>query len=165
MPIGCIVRPVHLFAVTLFLVTAHDARAELTPWDQARVTEAATELVTATEALYDTFYHQPRPSMASLKAAGYYEIKQYVRLLRIEARQLVRSLEEGEGREETLPIFRNLMQLTRSAREEAVRVFIARDVGERATAVREVLNQLGPYYDPDFPMLAPHPNIEPSTRR
>jgi hypothetical protein len=31
--------------------------------------------------------------------------------------------------------------------------------------VRTVLNQLGPYYDPDFPPLAPHPNIEPGAMR
>jgi hypothetical protein len=46
----------------------------------------------------------------------------------------VRSLEDGEGREETLNIYRKLMQLTRSVRDEEVRAFIACDVGERATA-------------------------------
>ena len=59
----------------------------------------------------------------------------------------------------------NLMQLARSARDEAARVFVAHDVGDRAGAVRRVLNQLGPYYDPDFPTLAPHPNIEPGATR
>jgi hypothetical protein len=42
---------------------------------------------------------------------------------------------------------------------------LAQDVSERAAAVRGVLNRLGPYYDPDFPPLAPHPNIEPGAAR
>jgi hypothetical protein len=75
------------------------------------------------------------------------------------------ALEKGEGREQTLTIYDNLMQLARSARDEAARVFVAHDVGDRAGAVRRVLNQLGPYYDPDFPTLAPHPNIEPGSVR
>ena len=70
-----------------------------------------------------------------------------------------------EGRQQTLAIYQNLSQLARSARDDAGKDFIAHDVGERAAAVRRVLNQLGPYYDPDFPPLAPHPNIEPGATR
>jgi hypothetical protein len=147
------------------LLWAPHTRAELTVWDQAQVMEVAKELVTATEALYETFIRQPPPNVASMQAHAYYELKQFVRLLRIEARHLARSLENGEGREPTLPVYRNLMQLARSARDDAGRVFVARDVGERAAAVRGVLNKLGPYYDPDFPLLAPHPNIEPGASR
>ena len=57
------------------------------------------------------------------------------------------------------------MQVTRSARDDAGKVFVSHDISERAAAVRGVLNQLGPYYDPDFPTLAPHPNIEPGAAR
>jgi hypothetical protein len=160
-----VVHSRYLLATTLLLVSAQHARAELATWDQARVTEAATELVTATEALYETFRQQPPPNLASMQANAYHELKQFVRLLRVEARQLAQSLEDGEGREQTLPIYQNLMQLARSARDHAARVFVARDVGERAAGVRTVLNQLGPYYDPDFPPLAPHPNIEPGAMR
>jgi hypothetical protein len=160
-----VVHPTCLLATTLLLVSAQHARAELAAWDQARVTEAATELVTATEALYETFRQQPPPNLASMQANTYHELKQFVRLLRVEAHQLAQSLEDGEGREQTLPIYQNLMQLARSARDDAARVFVARDVGERAAGVRMVLNKLGPYYDPDFPPLAPHPNIEPGAMR
>jgi hypothetical protein len=147
------------------LLFAPTARGELAAWDQARVTGLAKELTTATHALYDTFINQPPPNVGSLQSRAYHRLKHWVRLLRVEARELAASLEKGEGREQTLPIYENLMQLVRSARDDAARVFVTHDVGERAAAVRGVLNRLGPYYDPDFPTLAPHPNIEPRATR
>jgi hypothetical protein len=154
-----------LLAMTLLLLSAPNARAELAAWDQAQVTALGKELVQATNALYETFQEQPPPSIGSMQSQAYYRLKQLVRRLRVESRELAGSLEKGEGQEQTLAIYDNLMQLTRSARDEAGRVFVAHDVGERAAAVRRVLNQLGPYYDPDFPTLAPHPNIEPGATR
>ena len=143
------------------LLVAPSARSELTAWDQADLTRLAEQLQTATDELYDTFIKQPTRGLGSMQSQAYYRLKQMVRLLRIEARELAASLKAGEGREQTLPVYENLMQLTRSARDEAARVFVARDVGDRAAVVRGVLNRLGPYYDPDFPALGPHPNIEP----
>jgi hypothetical protein len=147
------------------LLCAPPARGELAAWDQAQVTRLAQELRTATDSLYDTFVKQPTPGLGSMQSQAYYRLKQMVRLLRIEARELANSLEKGEGHEQTLPTYENLMQLTRSARDDAAKVFVAQDVGERAAAVRGILNRLGPYYDPDFPILAPHPNIEPGAAR
>ena len=160
-------RPVvHLvfpLAMTLIL-SATGARAELAAWDQAEVTAIAKELEMVAHALYDTFIKKPPPTLGSMQIY-YYRLKQKVRLLRLEARELAASLEKGEGREQTLPIYDHLMQLVRMARDDAARTFNTQDVGERAAAVRGVLNQLGPYYDPDFQTLAPHPNIEPSPNR
>ncbi len=147
------------------LLFAPSARGELAAWDQPQVTALAKELATATDSLYDTFLKQPPPTLGSMQTHAYHRLKQFVRLLRVEARELAASLEKGEGREQTLPIYENLMQLARSARDEAGRVFVAHDVGDRAAVVRGVLNRLGPYYDPDFPTLAPHPNIEPGATR
>ncbi len=147
------------------LLFAPSARGELAAWDQAEVARLAQELRTATESLYDTFVKQPTPGLGSMQSHAFYRLKQMVRLLRIEARHLASSLEEDEGREQTLPTYENLMQLTRSARDEAASVFVAHDIGQRAAAVRGVLNRLGPYYDADFPKLAPHPNIEQGATR
>jgi hypothetical protein len=141
------------------------SQAELAAWDQVEVTALAKDLETAARALYDTFIKKPAPSVGSMQSRAYYRLKQEVRLLRVEARQLAASLEKGEGLEQTLPIYDHLMQLVRIARDDAARTFNTQDVGERAAAVRAVLNQLGPYYDPDFQTLAPHPNIEPSRNR
>jgi hypothetical protein len=86
-------------------------------------------------------------------------------MLRVEARVLVKSLAEGDGREQTVWLYHNLMSNGRSARYEARDAFVAEEVGERAAAVRAALNRLGPYYDPDFETLAPDPNIEPGAAR
>jgi hypothetical protein len=151
-------------AMTL-LLAAPGSRAELATWEQAKVAALAKELETVAHALYDTFIKKPPPSVGSMQSQAYYRLKQEVRVIRMEARQLVASLEKGEGREQTLPIYDHLMQLVRIARDDARKVFVTQDVGERAAAARGVLNQLGPYYDPDFPTLAPDPNIEPGAIR
>jgi hypothetical protein len=158
------VRVIGLLAMIL-IVSARSARAELVSWDHAKVTALGKELVQATDALYDTLRKHPAPSVGSIGSDSYYRLKQFVHLLHIVSHEFARSLEKGEGREETIIIYENLMQLTRSARDEAGRVFVARDVGEKASAVRRVLNQLGPYYDPDRPTIPPHPNIEPGVNR
>jgi hypothetical protein len=149
----------------ILVVSASNARAELVSWDQAKVTALGKELLQSTEALYETFRKHPTPSAGSIGSDSYYRLKQWVRMLQIVSHEFAASLERGEAREQTITIYENLMQLIRSARDEAGRVFIARDVGEKAAAVRRVLNQLGPYYDPDFPTIAPHPNIEPGATR
>jgi hypothetical protein len=159
-----VVHAICLLALSLLLPAAN-ARAELAAWDQAQVTALGKELVQATNVLNETFRKQPPPSLGSTQSAAYHRLKQFVRMLHVVSQEFAGSLEKGEGREQTLTIYDNLMQLTRSARDEAARVFVAHDVGERAAAVRRVLNQLGPYYDPDFPTLAPHPNIEPGAPR
>ena len=162
------IRPVvHLsvaLAMTLVL-SAPGSRAALAVWDQAAVTALGKELQTTTQALYDTFIKMPSPTLGSMQSHSYYRLKQEVRVLRVEARELAASLEKGEGREQTLPIYDHLMQLVRIARDDAAKTFTTQDVGERAAAVRGVLNRLGAYYDPDFQTLAPHPNIEPSPGR
>jgi hypothetical protein len=154
-----------LVAPTLVLFSAPDARADLAAWDQANVTALGKELVQATNALYETFRKQPPPSLGSMQSDSYHRLKQFVRMLQAVSREFAASLEKGEGRDETRTIYDNLMQLARSARDEAARVFVAQDVSKQAAAVRQVLNRLGPYYDPDFPPLAPHPNIEPGAAR
>jgi hypothetical protein len=149
-----------LAVVLGLLAAASAARPELAAWDHARVRALAEDLVQATDALHKTFRKKEPPPVASLQSHAYYRIRHWVRVLHVESHELARSLERGEEREQTLPIYENLMQLARSARDDAARVLVAHDVSERAAAVRRVLNQLGPYYDPDFPPLAPHPNIE-----
>jgi hypothetical protein len=117
------------------LLSAPESRAELAVWNQAEVTALAKELETATHALYEIFIKKPAPSVGSTQSQAYYRLEQEVRVLRV------------------------------IARDDAAKTFTTQDVGERAAAVRGVLNQLGPYYDPDFQTLAPHPNLEPSPNR
>lgn len=154
-----------LSLVLAVLLLAPSASGELAPWDRTEVAGLAKDLATATEALYEVFMHQPPPDLGSVESDSYHWLKHRVRMLRVETRMLVRSLEEGDGREQTEWIYHNLTSHARSARLDARGAFVAQEVSERATAVRGLLNQLGPYYDPDFRTLAPDPRIEPGVDR
>jgi hypothetical protein len=158
-------RLVRVWLALAPLILAPSAGAELEAWDQVEVTRLAKDLERATEALEETFVQQSTPKLGSPKSESYYRLRHRVRVLRSEAHVLARSLEDGNGREQTEWLYEILMSNARSARYDARDVFVANDVGKRAAAVRGVLNQLGPYYDPDFHALAPHPNIEPSPSR
>jgi hypothetical protein len=144
---------------------APSAVGELAAWSQTEVTGLAKDLAATTEALYEVFMGQPAPRLGSVQSDAYHKLKHRVRMLRVEARMLVRSLEEGDGREQTEWIYGNLMSHARSARYEARGALLAEQVSDRAAAVRGVLNQIGPYYDPDFRTLAPDPRIEPGADR
>lgn len=154
-----------LGAVALVLSLAPDARTEVAAWDQARVTVLAKELAAAVDALDESFGRQPQPEPGSTRSRSYHALDHRVRMLGVESRMLVQSLEEGEGREQTLWIYDNLLSHGRSARYEARSAALAEEVGERAGAVRAALNQLGPFYDPDFQVLAPDPNLESGATR
>jgi hypothetical protein len=144
-----------LFVALAMAVLAAPARAEGTAWDQPKVTALAKQLVDATSELYDTFYKQPPPTTGSMQSRAYHRLKQQVRRIRTEARALSKALAGGAGFEETLPNYEELMQVVRVARQEVQGVFTTTAVQEKASAVRAVLNQLTPYYDPDAKPLAP----------
>ena len=137
------------------LFSAAGARAELAAWDEAKVGGIAKQLVAATQDLYDTFYKQLPPGTGSGQRRDFYRLKQVIRHLKTEARELSSSLEKGEGQEETLPVYEDLMQVVREARELGARIFATEDLKQKASAARGLVNQLGPYYDPYFQTLQP----------
>jgi hypothetical protein len=144
-----------LFGCALLIGHSAPVRAELAAWDQAKVATLAKQLEEKSKTLYDTFYKQPPPSIGSGHSQDYRRLKQEVRRIKSEARELASALEKGDGREDTLPIYESLMEIVRSARDNARRVFTTQDVQSRAGELRQVLNQLSPYYDPDATPLQP----------
>jgi hypothetical protein len=144
-----------LLGCALLVGLSAPVRAELAAWDQTKVTALAKQLEERSKTLYDTFYKQPPPNIGSGHSQDYRRLKQEVRRIKSEARELAAALEKGEGRDDTLPIYDQLMEIVRSARDNARRVFTTQDVQARATEVRQVLNQLSPYYDPDAVPLQP----------
>jgi len=152
MPAG---RLVGVFVAVSLSLAAGRAGAELAPWDQGKVTGIAKQLESAAKDLYDTFYKQPVPTVGSGQARSYQRLKQKIRGIRMQADQLAGDLEKGEGQEATLPAYEDLMQLVRSARDDARKIFTTKDVEEKAAAAREQLNALGPYYDPNYESLKP----------
>ena len=143
------ISPACVVVLAVVLGSAGAARAELTPWDQAKVSALAKQLHEASKALYDTFYKQPVPQAASGQANDYRRLKQEVRRIQSEARELADALAKGGSREDTLPVYEHLMEIVRSARTSSQRVFTTQDVQSRATDMRQLLNQIAPYYDPD----------------
>ena len=158
------VHVICLLAMTLLLLSAPNARADLAAWNQAKVTALAKELATTTDALHETFQKQPPPSIG-WQSQAYYRL-QAARAVaprcRVFTSSPARWRRTASGRAHTLTIYDNLMQPTRSARDDLQNLRRARR--PRAAAVRRVLNQLCPYDDPDLPTLAPHLNIEPVGR-
>lgn len=146
-------RLVPLFAAVSLSLAAGGASAELAPWDQGKVAGIAKQLESAAKDLYDTFYKQPVPTAGSGQSRAYQRLKQKIRGIRLQAGQLAGDLEAGEGQEATLPAYEDLMQLVRSARDDARKVFTTKDVEVKATAAREQLNALGPYYDANYEAL------------
>jgi len=142
-------------AIALNLSLAVAAGAEPAPWDQAKVAALGKQLNQAAKDLYDTFYKQGPPQLASGQGNDYRRLKQTMRRIQSEARELDSSLAKGDGREDTKDIYENLMSLVRDAREDVQGVFTTKDVQDRATAMRQLLNQITPYYDPDAQPLQP----------
>lgn len=135
-----------VLAVTLWLPSG--SFAELAKWDQERVTALGAELKEACDALYETFLKEPEKTVGSGQARDYYRLRQIVRRLKGDARQLSSALEKGEGYDETLPIYESLMVMVRDARETAKRTFNSNYVLDKAAAAGDVLRRIAPYYDP-----------------
>lgn len=149
------VRAVVSVPVLGLVLLATGARAAVTPWDQAKVTELAKQLETATTALSDALRKHPQPTLGTAQRKPFFQLRHDVRQLRRESRSLSRALARGEGLDETQPSFESMMRTVRSATSIARSIFAGADIQTRADAARDVLNQLGPYYDPDFTPLEP----------
>ncbi|MCL4684750.1 hypothetical protein KJ059_08360 [Myxococcota bacterium] len=143
-----------VLAVSIFALAA-PANATVQPWDQKKVTELGEQLETTTRELWETFRQQPRPTLGQGQANSFFRLQQQLRQLRTEARSLARMLDDGAGRDETLPSFESMMQTIRIAEENARRVFTGTTVRDRAQAAREVLNQMTPFYQADPTVLEP----------
>jgi len=142
-------------ALCLVLALAVVARAELAPWDQARVTELAKQLASATSELSQTFRRQPPPQLGSPQRLVFFRLDREIRQLRRESSSLARSLERGADRDRAQPSYESMMETVRNARNNARRLFATADVQQRADAALEILNQLRPYFEPNAKPLEP----------
>jgi hypothetical protein len=140
-------------ALGLLCASLGAASAGVQAWDPEKVKTLAEQLRVATNELYDAFYKQPVLGVAQNKV--YYRLKQDIRSLRIEARHLSDALAQGAGRDETLPIWQDLMQRVRRAIEHGESVYTTQDVDQKAEAARAILDQLAPYYEPDAAATEP----------
>lgn len=142
-------------AVLLLALAAPASAAPAQAWDQAKVTALAEQLETTTADLWNTFRRQPRPTLGQGQSNSFFRLQQQLRSLRSEARSFSSMLQDGAGHDETLPSFESMMQTIRIAQDNARRVFTGEEVRNKATAAREVMNQITPFYEADPTVLEP----------
>jgi hypothetical protein len=114
-------------------------------WDQAKVTAIAAELAASLEDLEITVKKDPTLVGTPMRAAQY-QAREDLRQLVNTIERLAASLKAGEGREETLPIYRRAEQHRRDAAEAARRADIPGPTQEKIEKARAILAQLTPYY-------------------
>jgi len=120
--------------------------AERAAWSQERVTKMAHELVAKVDVVRDAIRQGPQSDQASGQGSSFYRLKQDVRRIRNEARQLAAELDGGSGFEQTLPVYEDLMTLSRDVAENARRMFMPEPTLAAITEVGEVLLRITPYY-------------------
>jgi hypothetical protein len=135
-------------AVALVAWAPSASFAQLADWDQERVTAIAKEFAEAAQGVQDAFRKEPSQNIGSGQSRSYYRLQQLVRRIKTEARHLASQLENGKGHEETLPIYQNLMEEVRDAREDARRTFTSSFVLDKVAVANDALRRLAPYYDP-----------------
>ena len=127
------------------------------PWDAAKVTSITEQLSSATVNLYNVFYQQPPATVGSGQSRQYQELKYKTRRLKTEAKQIAAAVSAGEGHDETVHSFEDMMMLVRDARVLVRQIFVSEQLQGAADKARQALNELAPYYgaDPLAPIERP----------
>lgn len=133
-------------AASILLFATGALASEPAAWSQERVTSYAKELVTATKDLDGAL--AARPSyVTQMNQRAFYQARDDIRMLHSSAAHLVSRLEDGEGRDETLPIFKRISLLRNSAAEEGRKAAIPEDIMDKAVPVGAALLKIRPYYE------------------
>ena len=130
-------------------MAAIPAAAELAKWDQAKVMALATQLVTATDALYQTVYkEQDFAGTAGGVADGFYDLRHTLRRVGEEVRHLDAELKAGKGHDATVGAWKHMMELVDDLNVDVKESFMPNDITAALGKVEDLLGQLRPYYDP-----------------
>ena len=123
------------------------ASAELTAWDQEKVTAVAAELMAATGDLQTTLRRQPPPTLGQPGRRAFHQLRDDVATIDSTARRLHGALTEGAGREETFPTYRRMISSVRSASDEIGRISLGEPATGKLQAAGAVLRRLRPFYE------------------
>ncbi len=140
-------NPVLAAVLAAPLLVASAASAGLEPWDQEKVTAIAAELPPATRALAATLRQKPQKTLGQPGRASFLLLRDQVRSIDATARRLHSSLEAGEGREATLPIYRRMLRTVRDAERELGRIPAQQGMDEGIDAVADILRRLQVFYE------------------
>jgi len=133
-------------AIVIAFMSAYSAFAEQKAWEQQEVTQIAKELAQAVSGMRDEFRKEPTDSIGVTQSQARYRLKDELRLLESEAKELLGQLESGQGRDATLPIYDRIGALARDARENARKQLTAEPMQKRVDLAEELWAQLTPYY-------------------
>jgi hypothetical protein len=128
------------------------ARADLAEWDQAKVTAAADGLVKATVVLRDSLRQKVPPTLGQPGRRALFTFQDEVRALATASARLHRSLADGNGMDETYPIFRRIVRTGRRAQRETRRIGVSETTGNNIDAVADLIRKLRPFYEPEPPI-------------
>ena len=122
-------RSTTIFSLLLVaaLAGASTARADLTEWDQAKVTASAGALVKATVVLRDGLRKKPRATLGQPGRRAFFSLREEVQVLASTSARFQRALAGGNGMEETYPIFRRLLRTGRRAKREVRRIPVSEE--------------------------------------
>ncbi len=137
-----------LLLPSLALLLALPSAAEVKPWDQEAVTGLAVQLTNKVNGLRKDLKRGPGSSMASMQEYARYEFMDTLRLIESETGYLARRLRDGEGHNDTIPVYQRLQRLVRSAADLGRRLFIDEATQQRIDKAGAVLDELAAYYEP-----------------
>jgi len=131
--------------IGVLLLSASDARAQSTAWDQERVTALADELEKSVSGLRDAVRKSPTWENPQQKRT-LYRISDKLRLIESESASLHAQLVRGAGMDETLPAYERIQRLKRDAQVLAKKTDVSAFTKPKLDRATEVLSQIAPYY-------------------
>ncbi len=144
--------PALFLSIAALVLAASLASAELTAWDQEKVTAIAAELVEATNDLRGALRRQPPPTLGQPGRSAFHRLRDELSAIESTARRLHRALAEGATRDETFPTYRRMIRFVRNAAVESRRISLGEPAAGRVKASADVLRRLRPYYDEEPPI-------------
>jgi len=133
------------FALVVIGLAPGAASADLEPWNQEKVTELAKALHVAVKELRQSLRLENTGDLAAQGRAKQ-KMLGILKVLEQSCSQLVRRLEAGDGREETLNIAKKIRSLVRDAETEGRKFMTTQQTDERVAPAEQALDGLGRYY-------------------
>ena len=138
--------------LTLVLLTAPGARAELATWDQEKVTTIAAEISQAAQALRSALRREPPRALGQPGVRAFWVLRDEMQVIVSSSRRLHDALSQGAGMEETYPIYRRLLRTARRADRETRQLGLGKPVPEKIDATADAIRRIRPFYEED-PLL------------
>ena len=135
--------------LTTALLAAPDARADLSKWDQTKVTATAEQLAQATVALRGALRAKPPATLGQPGRRAFFSLREEVQSLVTTSRRFHQALADGAGMDETYPTFRRLVRSARRGARELRRLDLGEDTRAKVDAVADGIRTLRPYYEPE----------------